>query len=408
MSTITPEGIRADAASAHIHPVLKAEKHPNLHVLTETKVIRVHFDEDKRAVSVECTTNPQYLLVNDEASKRQSSTIKARKQIVLSSGACGTALLLQRSGVGNSSILTKASVPVVADVQGVGAEYDDHTMMIYPFATNLAPQETLDGLLSGRMSAEEAGKLGLLNWNIVDTHAKLRPTESEVEALGPRFKELWERDYRDKPSKPLMMMATGGAFMGDPTLVPAGQYLSVACYSGYDYSLGHLYITGANLEDPIDFDVGYFSDEDNFDIKAHIWAYKKMRTLMRTTNLFRGEVALGHPPFAEESKAACAVATDGEMGGVSKEPEYTQEDDAAIEKFLRANVSTTWHSMGTCPMRPQAKGGVVDAELNVYGVKGLKCVDLSIIGQVGANTNNTALLIGEKGAQIMIRELGLM
>jgi choline dehydrogenase-like flavoprotein len=159
------------------------------------------------------------------------------------------------------------------------------------------------------------------------------------------------------------------------------------------------------LEDPIDFDVGYFTDEDNFDVMAQMWAYKKMRTLMRSTEMFRGEVQLGHPQFAESSKAACASDTDAKA--VVKDPEYSAEDDEAIEKHLRANVATCWHSLGTCPMRPREQGGVVDPNLNVYGVEGLKCIDLSIAGQVAANTNNTAFVVGEKGADIIIRELGL-
>jgi choline dehydrogenase-like flavoprotein len=208
---VTPEGIRADAANAFIHPLVNAGKHPNLHVLTESKVIRVLFDENKRAVGVECTTNPQYLLVNDDASKRQTFTVKARRLVVLSSGACGTPLTLQRSGVGDRAVLEKASVPIVADVKGVGAEYDDHTILMYPFQTNLSPDDTLDGLFSQRMNPEEAVKKGLLSWNGIDTHAKLRPTEEEVEALGPKFKALWDRDYRDHPNRPLIMMATGAA-----------------------------------------------------------------------------------------------------------------------------------------------------------------------------------------------------
>lgn len=255
------------------------------------------------------------------------------------------------------------------------------------------------------MSPNEAARLGILGWNTVDLHAKLRPTDAEVEELGPKFKELWDRDYRDKPSRPLMMMAGAATTLLDPSVVPAAQYFSVAIYSGYDYSLGHLYITGPELEDPIDFDVGYFSDKDNFDVKAHTWAYKKMRTLMRSTEMYRGEVQVGHPQFVEGSAAACVTATDRDL--IVAAPEFGEEDDAAIEKFLRANVATTWHSMGTCPMRPQEKDGVVDKELNVYGVQGLKCVDLSVMGQIGANTNNTAFVIGEKGAEILIRELGL-
>ena len=156
---------------------------------------------------MEYTTNPQYLVDND-AFKAVKLTAKARKLVVLSSGACGTPLVLQRSGVGAREVLEKASVPVIADVKGVGRQYDDHTLLVYSYQTNLAPEETLDGLMSGRMSPEKAAEIGLLGFNGIDTHAKLRPTEDEVKSLGPKFEEAWNRDYRDKPNKPLVMMAS--------------------------------------------------------------------------------------------------------------------------------------------------------------------------------------------------------
>ena len=59
-------------------------------------------------------------------------------------------------------------------------------------------------------------------------------------------------------------------------------------------------------------------------------------------------------------------------------------------------------------MAPKEEGGVVDPLLNVYGTEGLKVADLSIVpGNVAANTNNTALMVGEKAADIVVRELGL-
>lgn len=203
MRYVTPEGLRADAAHAYLHPLLSDGKHPNLHVLTETKVVRVLFDDDKLAVGVECVPNPEYHTSNE------TFTIKAKKQVVLSSGGIGTPLVLQRSGVGDPDVLRKASVPVVADVKGVGREYDDHTLCFYSFKTNLLPGETLDGLFSGRMSLFEAQEIGLLSYNAIDVHGKLRPTDEEVEALGPRFKAIWDRDFKDHPNKPLILMGFG-------------------------------------------------------------------------------------------------------------------------------------------------------------------------------------------------------
>ena len=125
--------------------------------------------------------------------------------------------------------------------------------------------------------------------------------------------------------------------------------------------------------------------------------------------IFRGELAAAHPRFPEGSKAAIIEQSDGPViTDDSSRMEYSAEDDKAIEQKIREVLSTTWHSLGTCKMAPQDQKGVVDKDLNVYGVQGLKLADLSVPPEnVGANTGNTAFLIGEKAADIFIKELGL-
>jgi alcohol oxidase len=198
---------------------------------------------------------------------------------------------------------------------------------------------------------------------------------------------------------------TVSSFLGDPASVPAGQYITTGTYTAYPYSRGHMHITGSKHDDPLDFDVGFFNDAHDIDLKKQIWAYKKQREMVRRAKYYRGELAAGHPKFPEGS-AAAVVEIDEPLKDV-KDLVYSKEDDAAIVQWLRENVNTTWHSMATCKMAPFEQDGVVDSSLNVYGVKGLKLADLSIApANVGANTNNTALAIGEKAAEIIIAELG--
>lgn len=121
---------------------------------------------------------------------------------------------------------------------------------------------------------------------------------------------------------------------------------------------------------------------------------------------YRGEIAAAHPPFSNDS-AAAPISIDEPLTNVTN-IQYTAEDDAIIEQWARENVGTTWHSLGTCAMAPFENGGVVDANLGVYGVQRLKIADLSIVPQnVAANTANTAMVIGEKAADIFIKELSL-
>jgi choline dehydrogenase-like flavoprotein len=183
----------------------------------------------------------------------------------------------------------------------------------------------------------------------------------------------------------------------------------MATYTAYPYSRGHIHITGPEVGDPLDFNAGYFGDAGDVDVKKQMWGYKKGREVMRRTKFYRGELATSHPPFPAHSQAACTTL-DSEPGDAETvtDLEYSPEDDKILEQFLRENINTTWHSLGTAKMAPREQKGVVDRDLNVYGVKGLKLADLSIAPEnVAANTNNTALTVGEKAADIIIRELGL-
>jgi choline dehydrogenase-like flavoprotein len=202
-----------------------------------------------------------------------------------------------------------------------------------------------------------------------------------------------------------MLCGVVNAFLADPSLVEPGQYITMGAYTAYPYSRGSIHITDkTNPVDGYDFDTGFLNHPS--DVKKQLWAYKMSREIARRLPYYKGELELGHPKFKEGSKAALfsGEATNGEIKNI----EYSKEDDEAIEEWIRGNLNTTWHSLGTCAMREREKGGVVDKDLNVYGTRGLKVADLSMVPEnVGANTNNTALAVGEKAAVIIGRELGI-
>jgi alcohol oxidase len=245
----------------------------------------------------------------------------------------------------------------------------------------------------------------MLGWNAIDISSKLRPTEAEVNSLGPAFTAAWNRDFKDKPNRPLMLCGIVSCFLGDLASIPEGQYVTAGTYTAYPYSRGHMHITGPKHDDPLDFDVGFFNDEGDIDIKKQVWAYKKQREMLRRTKYYRGELAAGHPKFGEDSAVSIVESVEKPLEDV-QDLVYSKDDDATIEQWLRENVNTTWHSLGTCKMAPREEDGVVDASLNVYGVSGLKIADMSVPPEnVGGNTNNTAMVIGEKAADIIIAEL---
>lgn len=224
---VGPDGRRSDAAHGYLHPRLESGKYPNLHVLVESQVLRALF-ENKTAVGIEYRPNPDF---QDAVptTPTPARRVTARRMVILSCGALGTPLLLERSGVGDAHILQRAGVPVVADLPGVGHDYQDHHLMSYPYKTDLEPDETLDGIITEREDEKALidSKAKIIGWNGTDIGSKLRPTEAEVTALGPAFREAWDRDFKSVPSKPLMITAAFSYYFGDASALPPGQYMSM-------------------------------------------------------------------------------------------------------------------------------------------------------------------------------------
>jgi alcohol oxidase len=206
--TISPEGLRNDTATAYLHPRLTDGKHPNLHVLVHSQVIRVMLDPaTKTATGVEYRHEPPMA-----ESAASPLVINARRQVIISCGTLGTPLVLERSGVGDSSILEAAGVPVVAHVPGVGRNLQDHHLTYFPYKANMKPEQTFDGIHSGRTSVEELiqNQEKIMGWNGFDVSAKIRPSESEVDELGPKFRARWDRDFKSEHRRPLVGLIFAG------------------------------------------------------------------------------------------------------------------------------------------------------------------------------------------------------
>ncbi|KAI0820709.1 alcohol oxidase [Trametes gibbosa] len=424
-------GRRSDAATAYVHSVMDAQN--NLYLRTNARVSRVLFDANNKAVGV------AYVPSRNRANGIQETIVKARKMVVLSSGTLGTPQILERSGVGNAELLNKLNIPVVSDLPGVGEEYQDHYTTLSVFRVSNETQ-TLDDFLRGDKEAqkelfaewETSPEKARLSSNAIDAGFKIRPTEEELKEMGPEFNELWNTYFKDKPDKPVMFGSIVSAAYADHTLLPPGKYVTMFQYLEYPASRGKIHIKSANPYVEPFFDSGFMNNKADF---APIrWSYKKTREVARRMDAYRGELTSHHPRFHPASPAACqdidirtakGIYPDGFTVGIHmgtwhspSEPydankvhediKYSAEDDKAIDDWIADHVETTWHSLGTCAMKPREQGGVVDSRLNVYGVENLKCVDLSICpDNLGTNTYSSALLVGEKGADLIAQDLGL-
>lgn len=197
---ISPGGVRQDAAHAYLQPRLQDGKHPNLHVLTEHEVLKVTF-EGTRAAGV---------VVSGGCS------IKVKRMIVVSAGTLGTPLLLERSGVGSREVLARAEIDVVAELPGVGEQFQDHNTMLTSYHADLQPEETWDVLLNGESTYEKLAEQNskLMGWNGAEITSKIRPTDAEIEDILDRnARELWDRDWKHVPNKPVATISTANGYV---------------------------------------------------------------------------------------------------------------------------------------------------------------------------------------------------
>ncbi|KAG1859673.1 GMC oxidoreductase-domain-containing protein [Suillus subluteus] len=377
-------GRRSDAAH---HYIYNQAHNANLQIWVGKRVKRVIF-QDKRAVGVEFTSDP----VSCPDAGQSSSIVRASKLVVVSAGAFGSPAILERSGIGAEAILKRCDIQQVVDLPGVGENYRDHNIVFLPyFCADGAI--TMDPLWRGEESVVQEnlaqwkinGK-SLIAQNGTDAKIKWRPDDDELKAMGSAFRPRWKKFFQDRPDKAVAIFALSEGCTPRPPAV----FISNWTRTG---------------QEGIDFNTGYLDDPS--DIVPLNFGYKKMREIFRRMPSYRGEVPAGHPCFPEGSAAVCRETT-GPVDLNAPDLVYTAEDDEAIDRYNRDCVQTTWHSLGTCAMKPRADQGVVDARLNVYGVTNLKVADMSIAPKnVGTNTYSTALLIGEKAAMIIADELGI-
>ncbi|KAJ8508104.1 hypothetical protein ONZ45_g9584 [Pleurotus djamor] len=324
-------------------------------------------------------------------------SVRASKLVVVSAGTFGSPMILERSGIGNPGILKLAGIAPIVDNPDVGTNYQDHLYINLPCLAD--PElETFDALWRG-----DEGEYTAQAVRGVDAAIKLRPFDDELKDFGEDFLRHWKSYYANKPDKPLMTLGLIAGFASNMPIPPM-KFITMCYFSSYPASRGSVHIKSDDPYAPPQFNAGFLNQP--FDIVPLRWGYKKTREYARRMPFFRGAYAPTSPEFDPSSSAALTETLPVDLD--APDIVYTKADDDAIDKFIRKFVETTWHSAGTCAMKPREVGGVVDPRLNVYGIKNLKVADLSIIpSNVHSNTCSTALAIGAKAAIIIAEDLKL-
>lgn len=337
-------GERHSAAKGYLTPHLLR---PNLQVITGARATRILF-EGKRAVGVEY---------------RQGGAlhqVKASREVLLSAGALLSPQLLMLSGVGPGAHLQQHGIAVVHDLPGVGAHLHDHPDIVQVLD---APQlKDLFGLsLTGMVRTARGilewkrARTGMLTTNFAEAGGFIRSDPSEpVPDLQLHFVVGKLVDHGRKA-------VFGHGYSGHVCLLQPRSRGSVTLASPDPMTLP--------LVDP-----NFLADPD--DMQRMVRGFKRLREILSQPVLAR---------FGAKELTATAQA----------------RTDAEIEQVIRQYADTIYHPVGTCRMGPGPQD-VVDTELRVHGLQGLRVVDASIMPRiVSGNTNAPTVMIAEKAVDLL-------
>lgn len=337
-------GERYSAAKAYLTPNLGR---PNLRVITGAQTTRVLFEE-RRAVGVEFLQGGH------------KQTLRAAREVILSAGALQSPQLLMLSGVGPGGLLHQHGIPVLHELPGVGRHLQDHVDVV---AVYDAPQ------LTDLFGLSPKGVLNVLRgiWEWRRSRSGMLTTNF-AEAGG------FIRSQAGEPVPDLQLHFVVGKLVDHGRTTTTGHGYSCHVCLLRPRSRGSLRLASADpLAAPL-IDPNFLGERD--DVDRLVRGFKLMRSILSQPALAR---------FGAQELPASAVA----------------RSDVQIEQFIRNHADTIYHPAGSCRMGP-GEMDVVDAQLRVHGLQGLRVVDASIMpALVGGNTNAPVIMIAEKAADLI-------
>lgn len=335
-------GRRCSAANAFLDPL---RKDPRLKILTRARVVRILFD-GSRATGV--------LYVSGGAVHEA----RCAGEIVLTAGAYNSPKLLMLSGIGPAAHLAETGLPVLCDLPGVGHGMEDHNMV--PVMATTAPgfgyyRQDKGLRLARNILRYLFGRRGPLAANGSEAVAFVNP---DAPAAEPNVQIYCLGFLPPGVSDQAGMMLC-------PTLIRPK-------------SRGWMKLRSADPAAAPVISPNYFSDPD--DLALMVRSVRMCRELLASeplSKIVRVEIAPG------------SAATS----------------DDIIASFCRQATFTNYHPVGSCRMgRPDDPMAVVDPQLRVRGVSGLRICDASVMPRIpGANTNAPTMAIADKCVDLMMR-----
>ena len=337
-------GERWSAARAYLHPALSRS---NLQVLTQATTLRVTL-RGRRATGVE--------VARDGA----VHAVRARREVILSAGALQSPQLLMCSGIGPKAHLLEHGIAPVLDAPGVGANLQDH----------------IDYIINRRFRSLDlfgvsfGGAMRLVSELLRYRREKRGMLSSNFAEVGGFVKSLPDMAQPDIQ----LHFVIGMVDNHNRTLHLGHGYSLHACVLN-PRSHGTLKLAAADARVAPLIDPEFLS------------APEDLETLTRGFRLMRR--ILDAPAFAPFK------------GGELYTQDLREDDERGIEAAIRERADTIYHPVGTCRMGSD-DGAVVDPQLRVRGIEGLRVVDASIMpALVSGNTNAPTIMIAEKAADLI-------
>lgn len=347
----TFKGKRWSAADAFLRPALKRGK---AQLLTQALVQKILF-EGRKAVGVEYLHQGQLVQV------------KAKRAVVLSSGAIQTPQLLQVSGVGPAALLQAKGVPVLVDSPQVGQNMQDHLAMSYYYQ---ATQPTLNNLLSPWW--------GKLKVGLQYVFGQKGPLSISVNQCGGFVKSVAEQSVPDMQLYCNPITYTLSSTGKSTHIIPDKFAGFILCFQPCrPLSRGSVEINSASMQDAPLIRPNYLSHPE--DQKAAIRGGRLIQRLAQSAAI----KGLIKAPIAPDC--------------------LNMSDEQLLDDF-RQRASTCYHPVGTCVMGENIQNSVVSPELKVHGLEALFVVDASVMPTVtSGNTHAPTTMIAHKGAQFILQ-----
>ncbi|KAJ6494966.1 aryl-alcohol-oxidase from pleurotus Eryingii [Mycena vulgaris] len=351
-------GSRSSSATSYLAP--QFIRRPNLHVLLHARVTRILQTASGDFRTVE--------FVQDLNGKR--FTLTAGNEIVLSAGSVGTPSILLHSGIGNSSTLKSLGIKPLHDLPSVGQNLTDHSLLSISFLVNSNDTYETAGR-NATLAAEQ-----LTQWNTTRTGPLVDNSLSHMGWLRiPDNSSIFERfpDPAAGPNTAHYELIISNGIAGPPP--PTGNFLRVAPAVVAPTARGSVTLNSTDpLAAPL-IDPNLLGSEPDLFIMR-----EAIRSALR---------------FASASAWANYVISPVGVNSTST--------DAALNVFIRANTGTVKHPAGTASMSPRgAAWGVVDPDLRVKGLRGLRIVDLSVVPFIPtAHTQAATYIIAERAADLI-------